>query len=314
MKLLLFLEIWNMSKTTKPLLSDPNAVEILKEGIRQQLTDKQIQTQLQEKCDYEWNVVTIRRNRRKLGIKKGPGDQFLKEEQDQPALSIPPPGLTEREKADWFRSQFKKTHLFSNIKKQLTKEEIVVYLEEYGSLCCQFEDIVCSEFFQIDEALKHRILINRQLISISRMRHDIPILEDWIRDNKPDEETSKDARQEFVGAVQLLGDTRKSLANANKRYDELMKEEQNLFKNLSATRKDRIDQLSGGKENFFHLVLLLQHSEKVREEQGRYAELTKLSADQALEKARQPVEFPDGEMDTIVTDYQTVQEENSDET
>lgn len=303
-----------MSKNTKPLLDHPNAVEIIKEGMGQNWTDKQIQDKLKEKCDYKWNIVTIRRNRQKLSTIKESGSQLSRMERDQPTLSVPPPGLTEAEKADWFRSQFKKTHLFSNLKKQLTKDEITVYLEEYGSLCCQFEDIVCSEFFQVDEYLKHRVLLNRQLISIHKMRSDIPILENWLRENKPNENTSKEARQEFVSTTHLLGDTQKNLINANKRYDELMKEGQNILKGLNATRKDRIDQLSGGKENFFRLVLLLQHSEKVREEQGRYAELTKLSADQAITKARDLVEFPDGEMDTIITDYETTQEEDSDET
>lgn len=303
-----------MSKIIKPLLGDPDAVLILEEGIGQKLTDKQIQKKLYEKCDYEWNIATVRRHRRKLGIKKRSGDQFIKEESGQPILSIPPPGLTEQEKADWFRSQFKKTHLFSNIKKQLTKEEIVVYLEEYGILCCQFEDIVCSEFFQIDGYLKHRILLNRQFVAIHRARCEIPISENWLADNRPNEQTSPETRQDYVSKTLLLGEMKKNLLEENKRYNELMKEEEKILKNLNATRKDRIDQLSGGKENFFQIVLLIQHSEKIREEQGRYAELIKLSGDQALEKTRDQIEFPDGEMDAIITDYETVQREDSNET
>jgi len=302
-----------MNKTTKPLLSDPQAVAILENGIENNLTDKQIQKELQNVCGHKWNIVTIRRNRRKLNIKKRYGDQFVQESADQPALSIPPPGLTEKEKADWFRDQFRKTHLFTNLKRQLAKDEIDVYLEEYGSLCCQFEDIVCSEFFQIDEYLKHRILLNRQFISIHQIRGDIVSLKGWLENNKPDKETMEEKRREYVTKTQLLGDMKSSLLAENKRYDELMKEGQKILTGLNATRRDRIDQLSGGKENFFHLVLLLQHSEKVREEQGRYAELTKLSSDQELERSRKPIEFPDGEMDTIITDYETVQEEDSDE-
>jgi len=84
-----------------------------------------------------------------------------------------------------------------------------------------------------------------------------------------------------------------------------VKERQKIYNSLAATRKDRLDELRGGKETFLELVGILQHSQEDRDRQGRFAELTKLAADDIKDKFRKPVEFPDGSQSPIIMDSET---------
>ncbi|KKK53649.1 hypothetical protein LCGC14_3092680, partial [marine sediment metagenome] len=89
------------------------------------------------------------------------------------------------------------------------------------------------------------------------------------------------------------------------RYDTLVKERQTIYKSLCATRRDRIDELRGGKDTFFELVAKLQHSEAERNEQGRLAQLTKLASEDIKKEFRKPTEFPDGSVNSIIMDAET---------
>jgi len=227
-------------------------------------------------------------------------------------LSIPPPGLEDDEKAGWFREQFLKSHLFGELKSQFHASEIQSYMEEYGDVCCQFEDIVTSEFFQIDDYLKHRILINRQLKLMKDLQFQIEEVVQWISSHPFDSEELEmenekraEINRERVEQARRLDYLRNAMKSANDRYDKLCDARQKIMANLAATRKDRQEELRGGKDTFFQLVSNLQSSLAEREKQGRYAKLTELASKDIKKAFRKPVEFPDGQMRPIILDEHT---------
>lgn len=290
------------------ITSFPEAIEIIADCVKNGVTDKGIQKILHDKLGHKWSIDTIRRARKKnLGITKI-GKEVIKEnkvESKSPILTSPPPGLNVFEKAEWYRKQFKMTHLHETIKKQFTDDEVLTYLSEFGDLCCQFEDIVMSEFFQIDDFLKHRILINRQLITSKSIEQEMEEIREWISNNPPSDDELTQDKQFRSLQFKKLEDQYKILQKSNERYDKLMAEGQKMYNNLAATRKDRIEELRGGRESFFSLLALIQHSEGERNKQGKYAELTKIASEDALNYLRQPQEFPDGSVDAIILDDKT---------
>lgn len=223
--------------------------------------------------------------------------------------SIPPPGLNNTEQAKWFRDQFKTGHLYIILKNQFTSDEIDVYIQEYGDLCCQFSDIVASEFMQLDDFLKHRILINRQLVLMKSFQEEIVELTGWSASNPIKEDEDKDVKQFRIQQYRLLDQKRSDFSKTSERYDKLVAERQKIYQNLAATRKDRIDELRGGKESFFNLVSVLQSSESERDKQGRYAALTKIAAEDIKEHWREPQELPDGTIESLIIDGETFGEE-----
>jgi hypothetical protein len=297
----------------KRLSSNPKALKILADCVRQGLSDKKIQQRLAQECGYKWTLDTIGRRRRAMGVVKQYGKQIETDVLDGPILTVPPPGLSDVEKGHWFRDQFKKTHLYKTIKRQFDPEEVDMYIEDFGLLCCQFEDIVISEFMQIDDFLKHRILVDRQLILCRSLQREIADLQMWFVSHPKPEDEDKEATRFRISQQRQLEDKYRHLKAINDRYDALVKERQKIYNSLAATRKDRLDELRGGKETFMELVSRLQYSQDEREKQGRFAELTKLSAEDIKNEFRHPVEFPDGSIDPIIIDSETDFAENNDE-
>lgn len=287
------------------LSSNPQASKILVDCVKQGLPDKKIQQRLVQECGYEWTVDTIARRRRALGVINKPGQSINLDVIDTPILTVPPHGLTDLEKSNWFKDQFKKTHLYKTIQRQFEPEEVAMYLEDYGPLCCQFEDIVTSEFMQIDDFIKHRLLIDQQHILRRSLQKERDDLKNWFILNPKTEDENKDTTRFRIIQQRQLDDKYRYLKDANDRYDALAKERQKIYTSLNATRRDRLDELKGGKETFFELVAKLQYSQDERDRQGKFAELTKLASDDVKEEFRKPVEFPDGSVEPIIMDADT---------
>jgi hypothetical protein len=296
----------------KRLSANPKALEILEKCYKQGMIDAKIQKRLIQECGYEWTVETIGRRRRAMGLIKNTGKSSDTDIVDTPMLTLPPYGISEIEKACWFRDQFKKTHLYQTIKRQFETEEVGVYLEDFGLLCCQFEDIVISEFMQIDDFLKHRILVDRQLISARLIQRQISDLQTWFIANPKKEDEDKDTVKFRIFQQRQLDDKHRYLKTVDDRYDALIKERARIYSGLAATRKDRIEELKGGKETFFELVSKLQHSQDERDRQGRFAELTKIAAEDIKREFRKSSEFPDGSESPVIMDDKTCFGEDDD--
>lgn len=299
---------------TQSLAKNSKAMALLKKLAEQGWRDQKIRDALMQEFKCEWNIQTIRRNRKKMGVIKCESGKL---DENRPTLSIPPPGLEDHEKAGWFREQFMKSHLYWELKSQFHVSEIQSYMEEYGDVCCQFEDIVTSEFFQIDDFLRHRILINRQLRLMKDLQLEVSEVVQWISSHSFDSkelEIEPDKQKELnrarVDQIRRLDDLRNAMKSANDRYDKLCDARQKIMSNLAATRKDRQDELRGGKDTFFQLVSNLQSSEAEREKQGRYAKLTELAAKDVKKAFRKPVEFPDGVSRPIILDEFTTFDED----
>lgn len=297
----------------KRLSANPKALKILANSIARGLSDPEIQQLLADECGYKWAVDTIGRRRRAMGVIKKPGHPVDVNVIDSPMLTLPPYGLSDVEKATWFRDKFKRTHLYQTVKQQFDTSEVYVYLEEFGLLCCQFEDIVVSEFMQIDDFLKHRILVNRQLILTRSLQKQITILQEWFIEHPKKDDEGKETIKFRIVQQGILDKKYQYLKVFDDRYDALVKERQKIHSSLAATRKDRLDELKGGKETFLELVSKLQHSQDERDRHGRFAELTKIAADDIKIEFRKPNEFPDGSVDPIIMDSKTSFDEIEDE-
>lgn len=300
---------------SKQLPKNPEAIKILEEMHLQKYSAEKIRDRLEQEFGYKWSIETIRRCIRKLSPQTESKVALINN--TDPTLSTPPPGFTEVEKSQWFRDQFKKNHLFKTLKNQFTPDEINGYLEEYGNLCCQFEDIVFSEFFQIDDFLKHRILINRQLDFMKSLQEELSIATQWLAENPITEDEPKDKKTQRVEKFKKISETRADLNKASERYDKLAAERVKIYGNLAATRKDRIEELKGGKESFFSLVSLLQSSETERNEHGKYAVLTKIASEDIKKAFRKNVELSDGTKEPLLMDAKTfedIEEEDLDAT
>ncbi len=297
-----------MSKKRRFLSKEPKVVEYLSVLVQQGVSDPDVRIELEKKFGHKWNLSSIRDSRRKLGFIKG-----KTEAEDHSAGNIgnsPPPNLQRKQRADWYRKIFKKTHFFSALKVQFDPSEVDIYMEEYGDVCCQFEDIVATEFMQVDDFLKHRLLINRELGTIKLLRNKIFSLDKWIREHPLPEESTKYDKTSFSEKSMQLNDAQKLLGRSNDRYDKLVADREKIARNLNATRKDRAEELRGGGQSFFAILAEIQRDDKARSEHGKFAELTKMAAEDIDVEFRKKSLFPDGTRQSVILDYETMEEED----
>jgi hypothetical protein len=289
----------------KKLSLNPRAQQILIKCAEQGLSDKEIQKRLIAECGYEWHVKSISRCRRNSGVVKKSGRPVNVDVPSSPMLASPPLGLNDVEKAAWFRDQFQKTHMYTTIQKQFEPDEVETYLEDFGLLCCQFEDIVISEFMQVDDFLKHRILVDQQLTGKRFIQRDVNNIQAWFIANPKKEEEDKDTIRFRLAKQRQLEAQQRALNDIGKRYDELIKTRTKIYDGLAATRLHRLDELRGGKASFLELVSKMQYSQEERDKQGILAELTNLAAEDVKNEFRKPTKFPDGSIEPIIMDSET---------
>lgn len=297
-----------MNNKIPKLSKNPAALDMLAKLVNEGCSDKDIQNKLKEAFGHLWSRNTIFENKKKLGLTPSHTDHPASVSSSN--FSQPPMNLSDDNKAEWFRSKFKNTHLYKALFDQFTIDEINVYIQEYGIICCQFEDLVVSEFFQIDDFLKHRILINRQLFDIKRTQEEIDELSIWLKTHTVTVGESDDIKNQRTAVIRSIDTRHNVLDRTSERYDSLVKERDKIHKALAATRKDRLDEIKHGTTSFFDLVLQIQQSEKMRNQHGKYCELTKLSAKDIGDKYREDIIFPDGTEEPIILDSEYMDKDN----
>jgi CheY-like chemotaxis protein len=255
------------------------------------------------------NIKTIIKARRALGIKKDIGGRLknvfdnVSQDEIAPQLLQASQQLTEQQRKEFFKTQLTNTLYYDQLKKQFSKEEIDFYLEEWGSLCVQFEDIVATEKRQIDELIKAEIMGNRILRHIQNTEEEITNLQQEIETFRATNDVNNSPElQEKDTVLSTLVRTMAAVSGAmTNDYQKNVNTKNGLLNELNARRKDRVDQLKKSTTTFLGLVESLRQRE-IREHQGRHIELVRIAKEKKKSEWRKPNKFPDGSLDCLLLD------------
>lgn len=263
-------------------------------------------------------IECVVRNRRKLGVLKGNRGKVLTMTPD--AIKNTTGGnkagfrLTEEERKNFFQTELRNAMYYEILQTQFSKEEMNYYLEEWGALCLQFEDILQSENRQIDELIKTRILMNRTLRDIkfgtdeiekyvkeiNKIKIDAPKKDDFS-DNSEYLSALDDFNERLGMAQQTVSMMGSQVASMSRDYDKLVERQNSLLSSLNALRRDRVDSLKKKGVSLITLIEIFQ-DKKVREVQGRHQELLKLAKEKIQNEWRKDTVFPDGQKDGVLID------------
>jgi hypothetical protein len=255
------------------------------------------------------DLRTIVNARRKLGIRKA---QRGKIEAIAPktinGIAVPPSQkMTEDQRKQFFKTQLTNSLYYNNLKESFNKEEIDFYLEEWASLCVQFEDIVATEKRQIDELIKAEIMGNRILRNIKVAEDEIKnIVEEVERLRKlKDMESDEDAQErdsQLMTMIRMMSAQSNAMSND---YQKNVDGKNKLLNELNARRRDRVEQISKRGTTFIGLVEAMRDRE-MRETQGRHMELVRLAKQKKISEWREPTSFADGTKDCILMDENSI--------
>lgn len=253
------------------------------------------------------DIRTVQKARVKLGIRKKIGGGVANIEsptKETESILAAGQGLDEEQRKQYFKTQFVNSLYYTNLKNQFTKEELDFYLEEWGTLCLQFEDIVGTEKRQIDEYIKLALMGNRILDNVKIIEEEITMMQEEIdewREEHPDIETDKLAQERdnmLMDMVRSMNAEAKSMSiDYQRNLDARMK----ILGELNARRKDRVDQLTKRGTTFLGLIEAFRER-KIREDQGRNMELFRMAKEKKKKEWRKPIRFPDGAEDCILMD------------
>ena len=248
---------------------------------------------------------TISVFRKKVGVEKKQGGKVenLASFETLPIAKSSGRFLLEDERKDFFKLQLKNTLFYDNLKIQFTKTEIDFYLEEWGALCVQFEDIVATEKRQIDELIKAEILGNRILRNVKVAEDQILNIEDEIADLRKEfdivnNEEGQQRDIQLISMIRILNSQSESMANL---YQKNVDSRNKLLSELNARRRDRIDHLKTKNSTVLGLIAAYRDREH-RETQGNYLELVRIAKEEKIKKWRGESLFPDGTKDSIILD------------
>ena len=272
------------------------------------MTDQEIAVYLDR------DIKTIGRHRRSLGIEKTASGMVIKKDLHTDQLINKAKKLhelTDGEKKVWFENQLKNSRSYPLLRQQLTRDEIGFYVEEFSILCVQFEDVAITETRQIDELVKAEVLDHRILRNIKYTEDAIELLAKQIETFRKKHDMTDEENQQrddiMLNMVKQMAAQSNQMTSDHLRNVELRNK---LLQDLSARRRDRVDEIDKSKNTFLGLVKAFE-DEKVRESQGRHAELVRLAKDKKLDEWRGENIFPDGSRDSIILDDQAVLQQKS---
>lgn len=215
--------------------------------------------------------------------------------------------MSEEDRREFLETQLANSAYWRTLVNQLTKDEQDFYMEEWGGLCLQFEDVVGTEKRQIDELIKAQIFQNRIGRSIKITEEEIEKLSDRIVEFRKNHDVQKDENAQLIDKA-LMAMIRQMSGQSqimSKDWQSFATLKNKILEELNARRKDRIDQLSSSKTTFLGLVEALR-DKQVRAVQGNHAELLRIARETKKDNWRKPQVFPDGSSDPILIDDQTV--------
>lgn len=247
------------------------------------------------------NLQSVIKYRKKIGVYKGPTGKIQTIDKNNYTLQQVGKKMSEKQKIEFFRTEMINSSFYANLKEQFTQREIDFYLEEWGSLCLQFEDVLSTEKRQIDQYIKAFIISNRILRNIQTTEIEIDKLTKELEKYRKnhDMNNSEEAQErdiQLMTLLQMMHGQSEAMGNSWQKSEDMKNK---ILSELNGRRKDRVEQIGKRGSTFLGLVQQFRERE-TRESQGRHIELLKLAKEKKTQDWNKVITFPDGTKDCIL--------------
>jgi len=195
---------------------------------------------------------------------------------------------------------------WKELKAQFTDDELDLFLYHWTQIVAQFrKDVLATEELQIVDTIKLEVLMNRALREQQNSMQRIVALEALL-----EEELSRDPDQQDRDAIMSLDRQIASLRAAkeslSREFKDLHTKKAGMYKDLKATREQRIQKLEGNKETMAGLIEKILRDPEFFEEQGKEMEKMRLAMQKQQEELGDYHKYLDGEIDRPFLTPETV--------
>lgn len=201
--------------------------------------------------------------------------------------------------------QLQQRPYWRELTKQFTDDELLLFEHYWGIYIKQFrEDVLPTEETQIVDLIKYDILMNRNLAGQKQVEYDVERLRDFLKSEYERHEDDRDSDTIAQLEMQLGGYIASKDANVMQ-LTKLQSEKNKLFKELKATRDQRIEQYESESGSVLDWLKMMDNIEN-RRKVGREGALMKLAADKELARLSEYHSFMDGGIDKPILNADTV--------
>ena len=214
-------------------------------------------------------------------------------------------GVLPKTKGDT-KNMLKKREFYEDLRRQFTADEMRVFEFHYTNLFQQFQDDVFhTEEGQIIDYAKLEILINRCLMRQNSSREEIEDIQNQIAHEKAAPPDQRDLeRLNFL--MQTFGALNAGNQNMLREYNDLMKQKQDILKNVKGTRDQRIKSLEDNKQTFGALFAKIATDSEYRAKVGAEMEKFRIAMDREKDRLSQEIRFNDGFYDKPLLNSETI--------
>ena len=199
---------------------------------------------------------------------------------------------------------------WKELKTQFSEEELELFLYHWKQIVAQFrKDVMATEELQIIDTIKLEILMNRALREQQQTMKVIneSELEVQREKNRPSEEQDK----EYIFSIERqIASLRAAKESLSREYKDLQGKKSGMFKDLKATREQRIAKLENNKSTISSLIEKILRDPDFFDEQGKNIEKMRISMDNELKRLGDYHKYDDGAVDRAFLTPETVMWEN----
>lgn len=199
------------------------------------------------------------------------------------------------------------------LKSEFTESELNYFAHRYSKLMAQFnEDVFPTEETQIFQVIKFEILMHRNLKTSKKGASDIKRLElelSKIYSKYENGDMSDTERSRVLELENLLVSLRSAQQSKSNEFIKLQEKHSSLFKDLKATRDQRITKFENSKKDILSLIKNFT-SNTWREAEGRQQALVSLAVEKERARLSEYIEYDDGGVDKPILSSETVEDSN----
>ena len=189
---------------------------------------------------------------------------------------------------------------------QFSHTELQNFRYHWGNILKQFkDDILHTEELQIIDLVKLQLMMDRILKQQENIKSQIVSIEKQIsvakKANKLDEANNLQRELAAYYAASQAG---------TKEFSDLLKQKQAMFRDLKATRDQRVKQLESNKQTLAGWIKTLMSDLQLRIDLGLRMEKERIAANVEYERLSEYHTYLDGTVDQPILNHETIKDDN----
>jgi hypothetical protein len=195
---------------------------------------------------------------------------------------------------------------WKELKAQFSEDELELFLYHWKQIIAQFrKDVLATEELQIVDTIKLEVLMNRALREQQESMERVRALEAEIDLEKARDSDQQDKEMIF-NLERQIASLRAAKESLSREFKDLQTKKAAMYKDLKATREQRIEKLESNKQTLSSLVNKILRNPEFYEQEGKALEKMRLAMEKEKERLSDYHTYADGTVDQPFLTPETV--------